>query len=297
MDVGRHGTLCRGPLPVKPSRAGGVHTGAGNRRRPGLLGTRLHRPASSLPQEDGILGAPGVARSTGVCRRRGLGPGLGGAKPPGAAGRHQPWAGLRRPPGRAAHYRLGGPAQPLVSDSRRGRHAQACAHACRRAGPDVQASEPSPGPKDPSPQQGRQPWSLPAGVRHGTPGVDAGLVSGEEDPPGPTLATGLSLGLRDTATAPAPRPPHLCRDPKGPAPRVEPRRARHPPSSRPALRWDPRPPPLWGWAWWDRCLRGRRWVVPGGWSQPFPGETHLREEGNSGPVSASAQAEAGLKHT
>ena len=118
---------------------------------------------------------------------------------------------------------------------------------------------PTPGPKDPSPQQGRQPLSLAAGVRGGTPGVDAGLVSGEEDHPGPTLATGLRY-----RNSPAPRPPHLCRDPKGPAPRAEPRRARHLPSSHPALRWDPRLPPMWGWVWWGRCLRGRRWCLEGG---------------------------------
>ena len=103
---GRPGTLCRGPLPVKPSRAGGVHTGAGNHWRPGLLGTQLHGRASSLPQEDGIFRAPGAVQYAAVCRSQGLpkpgsGPGVGRAKPPGAVGRH-PWAGLL-PPGRATH--------------------------------------------------------------------------------------------------------------------------------------------------------------------------------------------------
>ena len=63
---GRPGTLCRGPLPVKPSRAGGVHTGAGNHWRPGLLGTQLHGRASSLPQEDGIFRAPGAVQYAAV---------------------------------------------------------------------------------------------------------------------------------------------------------------------------------------------------------------------------------------
>ena len=44
-------------------------------------------------------------------------------------------------------------------------------------------------------------------------------------------------------------------------------------------------------------LPERTKVVPGGWSQPFPGDMHLREEGNSGPVSASSQAKAGLQCT
>lgn len=147
----------------------------------------------------------GPARSTSVHCSWGLAWGWVRAKSPGAVGRHEPQAGLRLPPGRAPN-----PGR-VCAAPRASRPAwSSCTGVCTcksQGGARCPGLRAPPRPRGPQSKQGLHRWSLPAGGRDSTPGVDAGLVSGEGDPPRPTLAAGLSLGLRDTATAPAPRPP------------------------------------------------------------------------------------------
>lgn len=183
----------------------GGHTGAGSRRRPGLLGTRLHG-AGPLSAPGGHILQAGGRHGPPVFTVAGVWPGGGSGQSPLGL-----WEGTSLGPGSAYLQEgpptLGGSAQPLVRAGRRGPRARVCAHVKSQGGARCPGLRAPPRPRGPQSKQGLHRWSLPAGGRDSTPGVDAGLVSGEGDPPRPTLAAGLSLGLRDTATAPAPRPP------------------------------------------------------------------------------------------
>ncbi|XP_045022269.1 basic salivary proline-rich protein 1-like [Bubalus bubalis] len=159
---------------------------------PGFTG-----PAPSLPQENRILRAggqqgPPVFAAAGVWAGVGTGqssPGLreGTSLGPGSA---HPQEG---PPTRG----LGGSAQPLESTGR-------LAHVyVAGRGQTPKPQSPAPRSRGPQSEQGFHRWSIPAGDRDGTPGVDAGLVSGEREPSRPTLAAGLSLGLSDTGAGQA----------------------------------------------------------------------------------------------
>lgn len=182
---GRPGTPHEGRLPVEAS---GGRTGAGSRWRPGLLGTRLHGagPRSALggPHPPGW----GAARSTRVHCSWGLGWGWVRAKPPGAAGRHEPRAGLRPPPGRAPS------SGRVCAAPRECRPAwSSCTGVCTRAsqgGARCPGLRAPPWPRGPQSKQGLHRRSLPAGGRDSTPGVDAGLVSGEGEPPDPPWPPG-----------------------------------------------------------------------------------------------------------
>lgn len=287
---GRPGTPRCGRLPVEAS---GGHTGAGSCRRPGLLGTRLHGPGPiSAPGEPHPPGW-GAARPTGVRCSRGLGWGWDTAKLPGAAGRHEPRAGLRPPPGRAPSSR-----SRRVRAAPRARHARACARVRRRAGPDAQASEPRPPPPRTPVRAGPPPLLRPCWGPRRHPGSGRGPGVGGRRTPQTHPGRRAEPGPQGYGNSPCPTAPSLCGDPKGPAPRPELRQACHPLSSCPALRWDPRPPLPWGRAWWDRCLRARKWALPGAWlvESALPrGDADLRDKGDLGPISASAQAKAGLK--
>lgn len=154
---------------------------------------------------------------------------LGGPHPPGW-GRHGPpvftvagvcWGGSGQSPWGCGKARASGWAPPTSRKGlpawevcaaphekagQRGPHARVCAHVRRRVGPDAQACRaPAWPPEDLSPSRApHRPVPSPWGPRQ-HPGVDAGLVSGEGEPPDPPWPPAES-GLRDTATAPAPWP-------------------------------------------------------------------------------------------
>lgn len=187
---------------VSQSRRAGATLGQEAAGGQACWGPGFTGPAPSLPQENRILRAggqhgPPVFAAAGVWAGAGTrrsSPELreGTSLGPGSA---HPQEG---PPARG----LGGSAQPLE----RVTHGRAHVYVAGR-GQTPRPQSPAPRPRGPQSEQGLHRCSVPAGDPDGTPGVDAGLVSGEGEPPRPTLAAGLSLGLRDTATAPAPRPP------------------------------------------------------------------------------------------
>lgn len=160
----------------------------------------------------------------------------------------------------------------------------------------------SPAPRPPPPRTpvraGPPPLLRPCWGPRRHPGSGRGPGVGGRRTPQTHPGRRAEPGPQGYGNSPCPTAPSLCEDPKGPAPRPELRQARHPLSSCPALRWDPRPPPPWGRAWWDRCLRGRKWALLGAWlvESALPrGDADLRDKGDLGPISASAQAKAGLK--
>lgn len=281
---------------VSQSRRAGATLGQEAAGGQACWGPGFTGPAPSLPRENRILRAggqhgPPVFAAAGVWAGAGTrrsSPELreGTSLGPGSA---HPQEG---PPARG----LGGSAQPLERAGRR--HARACARVRRRAGPDAQASEPRPPPPRTPVRAGPPPLLRPCWGPRRHPGSGRGPGVGGRRTPQTHPGRRAEPGPQGYGNSPCPTAPSLCGDPKGPAPRPELRQACHPLSSCPALRWDPRPPLPWGRAWWDRCLRARKWALPGAWlvESALPrGDADLRDKGDLGPISASAQAKAGLK--